>query len=204
MRKIILIMTLLLLLTGCRRADSDIVVLGDEFSSSSEISMENEEEEMPVTEASEEILLGVYVCGAVISPGVYYLEDGSRLIDVVNAAGGFSEDADETFVNLAAPVQDGIKLQIPTIQETSALLSSAEISSFGGDIQQPKDGGGRININNATKEELKTLPGIGDGIAGKIIDYRTKNGTFSSVEDIMKISGIKEKLFEKIKDSITV
>ena len=97
---------------------------------------------------------------------------------------------------------------IPTIEETKDASVAQGIDSFdtasdlNGDTGS--DPGGLININTASKEQLVTLPGIGDGIAGKIIKYREENGSFKSIEDIMKVSGIKDKLFSKIKDHITV
>ncbi len=155
--------------------------------------------------------LAVYVCGAVVNAGVYELDGGSRIVDAVDAAGGFSEDADTTYVNLAAKLTDGTKLLIPTLEQTSASAPAGEIDSFGGDVALgdglaagESAGRGLVNINTAGKEELKTLSGIGDSTADKIIRYREDNGGFRTIEDIMKISGIKEKLFSKIKDNITV
>ncbi len=155
--------------------------------------------------------LAVYVCGAVESAGVYELPEGSRIVDAVDAAGGFAESADRSYVNLAARVTDGMRLQIPTMEEASNNNPAKEIESFdsvsvaattqvtGGVISD-----GLININTATKEELKILSGIGDSTADKIIRYREDNGGFKQIEDIMKVSGIKEKLFSKIRDKITV
>ena len=156
--------------------------------------------------------LVVYVCGAVSEPGVYELSFGSRINDAVIAAGGFSEEADTTYVNLAAEISDGAKLRIPTLVETEEIkgkgnVLSEEFNSFdktGLDVETKSVNSGLININSATEEELKTLPGIGDSIAARIVKYRQQNGKFNSIEDIMKISGIKDKLFSKIKEYITV
>ncbi len=156
-------------------------------------------------------LLAVYVCGAVENAGVYELDEGSRIVDAVEAAGGFAEGADRTYVNLAARLSDGMNLLIPTMQEASDSDLVKGIESFDSgsvaDSSQNNDtgtGSGLININTATKEELKSLSGIGDSTADKIIRYREDNGGFKKIEDIMKISGIKEKLFSKIRDNITV
>jgi competence protein ComEA len=156
----------------------------------------------------------VYVCGEVESPGVYELSEGSRVIDAVSAAGGILETADDSFVNLAAPLEDGIKLRIPSKEDTCGgeseinVSSNTSIISKGIDesVSTSEDNGnnGLVNINTASLDQLKTLPGIGEGIAGKIIKYREENGRFSAIEDIMKVSGIKDKLFQKIKDQITV
>ena len=156
--------------------------------------------------------LVVYVCGAVSEPGVYELSFGSRINDAVIAAGGFSEEADTTYVNLAAEISDGAKLRIPTLVETEEIkgkgnVLSEDFNSFdktGHDVDVKSVNYELININSATEEELKTLPGIGDSIAARIVKYRQQNGKFNSIEDIMKISGIKDKLFSKIKEYITV
>ncbi len=221
-RFVFILIVLLFSLVGCRRADSDVFLLSDDGKSLSEpvlsdSSLEASKEEtikatesLVCEEAHEEVkrLLAVFVCGAVTNPGVYYLEDGSRLMEAVDAAGGFTEDADVTYVNLAAEVVDGMKLKIPTITDSFGENTSEVIESFDLEVDSSNNsqslGARLVNINTASKDELKTLPGIGDGIADRIIKYRTDNGKFSSIEDIMKISGIKDKLYGKIKDLITV
>ena len=204
MRKyLVLIAALGLLLTGCTNANngSDIILTEvtenetSSNSSSSDLCDSNEGASNTLVETS----MVIYICGAVVSPGVYELPLGSRVNDAVIAAGGFSAEADHNYVNLAEPISDGIKIQIPTVQEVSTMQPV-----FSGNFSNSDLGSGLININRASKEDLKTIPGIGDGIATKIVDYRTQNGNFSTIEDIMKVSGIKEKLFSKIKDYITV
>ena len=211
MRKVIpLSVLLLILLTGCTSANSEIILSDnatmEACADTEPVVTDEPAEEVKETESIEVVV--VYVCGAVKSPGVYELPGGSRMDDAVCAAGGFSEDADMTYVNLAAKVSDGSKLQIPTVQETADETLVRKIDAFDSDDinlnSAGSDGGGLININTASKEQLVTLPGIGDGIAGKIIKYRDENGSFKSIEDIMKVSGIKDKLFSKIKDHITV
>ncbi len=209
--KLFLPVLLMMLLTGCTHAGSEIVLEETE----SVASLEAATNEAEPSEAEPlEILVAenivVYVCGAVVSPGVYELPEGSRIDDAVKAASGFSDEADRSYVNLAARVSDGMKLQIPTAEETKEQGVSSKALSFdenmaGGDMSFASDGAsGLININTASKEELKSLPGIGDSIAGKIIKYREENGSFKKKDDIMKVSGIKDKLFSKIKDHITV
>ncbi|SHN55429.1 competence protein ComEA [Butyrivibrio hungatei DSM 14810] len=204
MRKfLVLIVALGLLLTGCTNANngSDIIlteVTENETSSDSSVSDLCDSNE-GASNTLVETTMVIYICGAVVSPGVYELPAGSRVNDAVMAAGGFSAEADHNYVNLAEPISDGIKIQIPTVQEVSTLQPEISDSFSNSDPRS-----GLVNINRASKEELKTIPGIGDGIANKIIDYRTQNGNFSTIEDIMKVSGIKEKLFSKIKDHITV
>ncbi|MCR4756292.1 MAG: helix-hairpin-helix domain-containing protein [Butyrivibrio sp.] len=204
MRKyLVLIAALGLLLTGCTNANngSDIILTEvtenetSSNSSSSDLCDSNEGASNTLVETS----MVIYICGAVVSPGVYELPLGSRVNDAVIAAGGFSAEADHNYVNLAEPISDGIKIQIPTVQEVSTMQPV-----ISGNFSNSDMGSELININRASKEDLKTIPGIGDGIATKIVDYRTQNGNFSTIEDIMKVSGIKEKLFSKIKDYITV
>ena len=147
--------------------------------------------------------------------GVYELRQGSRLDDAVKAAGGFDDEADRTYINLAALVTDGMKLYVPTKEEVAvaavdkavtgspaAGIESFDAATSGGDFSS--SGSGLVNINTATKEELTTISGIGAGYADRIIAYRNEKGPFKNIEDIMKVSGIKEKLFSKIKDKITV
>lgn len=196
--KIIVMLVLMMVLTGCSKADSADILLQEDESSLVEASYESSLQETETV--CEKQTFVIFVCGAVNNPGVYYLEEGLRIVDAIDAAGGFSEDADRTYVNLAAPLTDGIKLQIPTAAEAAEGMSFEAMDSF----SQDENKSVLVNINRASVEELKTLPGIGDGIAGRIVEYRTENGNFSSIEDIKKVSGIKDKLFSKIKDHITV
>ncbi len=145
-------------------------------------------------EALAEEVIYVYVCGAVEEPGVVALPKGSRAEAGVEAAGGMREDADADYVNLAAPLSDGEKLYIPTLDESPGLMAQD-----GGGGQ-----GGLVNINTADSALLCTLPGIGASRAGDIIAYREANGAFGTIEDIMKVPGIKDSVFEKLKSLITV
>jgi competence protein ComEA len=143
------------------------------------------------TEKSDTVL--VYICGAVMTPGVYEVEVGSRICDVLELAGGFSDDAGTDYLNLAETVSDGEKVYVPTVDELEVELAAEEEAAPG-----------KININTATKEQLVTLPGIGESKADSIIAYRTEHGGFSSIEEIMEIPGIKDAVFSKIKELITV
>ncbi|MCH4073002.1 helix-hairpin-helix domain-containing protein [Pseudoramibacter sp.] len=134
----------------------------------------------------------VQVTGAVNQPGVYQLKNDSRGIDAVNAAKGLTEEADGEAVNLATKLKDGQKLNIPTKTQTQQNQSSGTTAA------------GTININTASKEELMTLPGIGEVLAQNIIDYRTKNGAFSDPSEIKNVNRIGDKLYEQIKDRIAV
>ena len=208
MRKLFIVSALMLMfLTGCTSANKEIILSDNTTPETEEIEEAQGETQEPVKEEIPQSVV-VYVCGAVVDPGVYELPEGSRIDDAVLAAGGFSEDADRTYVNLAARVTDGAKLQIPTTLETSDEALTAGIDSFDGEAlgtgSGPAQDSELININTASLNELTTLPGIGEGIAGKIIKYRDENGSFKCIEDIMKVSGIKDKLFSKIKDHIIV
>lgn len=168
----------------------------------------------------------VYVCGAVRNPDVYELSREDRMMDAVEAAGGFESGAAKEYLNLAATLSDGEKIYIPTNAEIEeALLEGLDLygstvnittntpgissgSVAGPDADQGSAGAsdavGMVNINSADKSTLMTLPGIGESKADKIIDYRQKNGGFRSIEDIMLVGGIKEGLYNKVKDKICV
>ena len=162
--------------------------------------------------------LVVHICGAVSAPGVYELPAGSRIIDAVEAGGGFLPEADEACCNLAEEIVDGCQIYIMTKSESCAdgqTEKKAGIqTSPDGDMQTtdrnvrsnsaPALENGLVNLNTADVAALMTLPGIGESRAKAIISYREQHGAFAKIEDIMKISGIKQAAFSKIKDKITV
>lgn len=137
----------------------------------------------------------VHVCGSVNHPGVYYLDEGARIHEAVEMAGGMTTDAAGDVINLAEEVSDGQKIYIPNQQEQAEGFTLE-------DLQKADDG--LININTASLDELKKLPGIGDIKAEAIIAYREEAGKFNSIEDIMNVSGIKDSSYEQIKDYIKV
>lgn len=145
----------------------------------------------------------VHVCGAVQNPGVYALAEGSRIYEAVAAAGGLLPEADEAYLNQAACVTDGEQIYVPTKQEvleqSATLARNGQQTGNGTELQDTK-----VNLNTATKEQLCTLPGIGESKAESIISYRNEHGAYGQIEDIMKVEGIKDGLFQKIKDRITV
>lgn len=164
----------------------------------------------------EEQTICVHVCGAVKNPDVYELPTGSRVYEAVKMAGGFTEEADESYVNQAQVLSDGVKLVIPTARQIQAgaqeelegrigVVGTTETET-GTDGSKAAAGvsAGRININTATQEQLCEIPGIGGTRAAAIISYRQEHGGFTKIEDIMNVSGIKEGTYVKIKDSITV
>lgn len=145
----------------------------------------------------------VDVDGAVARPGVYRLKEGARVSQAIDAAGGLTAEADVTGLNRASKVTDGQKIHVPTVGEQ---VSIAEAGVDGGTSASSGVGGatGLVNINTASSAELQTLSGIGPSMAQSIIDERTKNGAFASVDDLMRVSGIGEKKLAKIKDCICV
>lgn len=146
--------------------------------------------------AKEEKTCLVYVCGAVVSPGVYELDDGSRIYEAVELAGGFMEDAAEDVLNLAESVTDGQMIRIPTEEEQEAA------GRQGAEADSAADG--KLDLNRADVAALMELPGIGQSKAEAIVGYREEHGSFSRTEDLMKVEGIKEGVFNKIKDRIKV
>lgn len=148
---------------------------------------------------SDSVELYVDIGGAVHRPGVYKVENGTRLYEVVELAGGLRSDADTDSVNQAAFVEDGAKIIIPIHSENN----EDEIAVPGGGGIAGVDSSGIVNINFADKDTLKTLPGVGDVIADRIIEYRAQS-RFRTKEDIMQVKGIGNSIFEKLKDVITV
>ena len=140
----------------------------------------------------------VHVCGAVNRPGVYSFPEGSRVCDALNAAGGLREDASATWANQAALLSDGMQIVVPTEEEAQGLTAGDAGTAAS------QSGSGLVNINTASAEELMTLPGIGQTRAEAILAYRQECGRFETIEDIMKVDGIKEGSFEKLKSKITV
>ncbi|MBI6871690.1 helix-hairpin-helix domain-containing protein [Clostridium aciditolerans] len=143
----------------------------------------------------------VYINGEVKNPGVYKIKNDSRIEELVKMSGGFTESADRFKLNLAKKLRDEDYIYVDKKVEGQAnAISNSTQSSAGTSSAQ----GGKININSASKEELKTIPGIGDVTAQKIIEYREKNGNFSTVEDLKKIDRIGEKTLDKMKDKMDV
>lgn len=174
--------------------------------------------ELSDASSEEEKTLVVHICGAVSAPGVYELPAGSRIIDAVEAGGGFLPEAEEACCNLAEEIVDGCQIYIMTKSESCAdgqTEKKAGIQTSPDSDMQTTDRNvrsnsatalenGLVNLNTADVAALMTLPGIGESRAKAIISYREQHGAFAQIEDIMKISGIKQAAFSKIKDKITV
>ncbi|MDO4796642.1 MAG: helix-hairpin-helix domain-containing protein [Coriobacteriales bacterium] len=149
----------------------------------------------------------VHVDGAVHNPGVYAIEDETpRVMDAVEQAGGLSDEADTSAVNLASPITDGEKVHIPCDGEEAQLQPQAAQTAVQTSQSQftQDNNAGLININTANADELKSLSGVGDATAAAIIEDRESQGPFTSPEDLMRVSGIGEKKFSKIRDHICV
>ena len=151
----------------------------------------------------------VHVVGEVAAPGMYELDEGSRVSDCIQAAGGMLEGADQLSVNLARPLADGEQVIVSskTAEEPLSATSSSDTHDSNTGSASGKNsvsGTGKVNINTASASELTSLDGVGDATAAKIIAYRQANGSFSSIEEIKKVSGIGDKKFEALKDRITV
>lgn len=153
------------------------------------IPLEDAETEVVTEEPADQAYIYVHVCGAVVREGVYQLPVGSRVYEAIEMAGGFQANAEVAAINQAEVLLDETRLYVPTLEESEKEQSLED---------------GKVNLNTASKEELMTLSGVGETKAEQIIQYRQEHGRFRAIEDVMNISGIKEGLFEKIKDDITV
>ncbi len=152
----------------------------------------------------------IFVNGAVNQAGVYELEQGSRVQDAIDIAGGFSADAYTDNINLAAELSDGLQIFVSTQGQAdliqSQLLANPIQSSDPrqSSVSSGIDASGRVNINTANKDELETVPSVGPTTAENIMGYREENGLFSTIEDIMNVPGIGEGKFEDMQEFITV
>ena len=156
-------------------------------------------------DAGESDTVVVDVDGAVASPSVVELPAGSRVADAIEAAGGLTAEADVSGINRAAVLSDGEKIYIPEEgEDASTSTSSGSSTSSSSATSSSTASSGLVNINTADAEELDTLPGIGEVLAQAIIDDREANGAFTSIEDIMRVSGIGEAKFANIQDLICV
>lgn len=158
----------------------------------------------------------VFVSGEVAHPAIYYLDEGSRVADAVTAAGGFTDDAATDALNLARTVVDGEQVAVPS--RAAAQVSQEAVSSSGGSAAGSASGspvggaassgaasqGARVNINTADVATLQTLNGVGEATAKKIVADREANGPYKTIEDLKRVSGIGDKKFENLRDSICV
>ena len=147
----------------------------------------------------------VYVVGAVLSPGIYNVPVGSLVSVAIDAAGGFSSDADPAGINLVDVIEGNVMIKVPARGEAGGVTAAGSAGSSSGDGPSFTEGsGGKVNLNTADLTALCSVPGVGESTASKIIKYRESNGRFNSIEDVMNISGIKQAKFESMRDYICV
>ncbi|MBQ9278174.1 MAG: helix-hairpin-helix domain-containing protein [Lachnospiraceae bacterium] len=192
----------------------------------SEEILSNGEAELEILESEDAagVTFAVHVCGAVVNPGVYYLDSDSLKKDALDAAGGFVDGASLEYINLAQHIKDGEQIYFPYEDEVDLLEDRAwdndayygtddevydktdnEPEGVSDDLSKGSyDSSGKLNINRADKEELMTLSGIGEAKANAIISYRDEHGIFKNIEELKNITGIKDGVYNKIKDYITV
>lgn len=179
------------ILSSCKNAEVD----GKEAEVFTEAETLKEEPE----EAAPKVIY-IYVCGHVVNPGVYEMYEGERVTHAIQAAGGMLADACETYLNQAQCLTDGEMIYVPS-EEEAALKGTSE---FPGKENVKDADDGKVNLNTAGKEELMALSGIGESRAEAILKYREEHGRFQSIEEIKEIEGIKEGIFDRIKEQITV
>ncbi len=141
----------------------------------------------------------VHVYGAVVHPGLYRLDEGARVVDVIAAAGGLTPEADRTAVNLARRLTDGEQLRLPAVGEAPG---SGTVGASGAPPGIASDG--RVNLNTADVAALDTLPRIGPALAQRIVQWREDNGAFTSVDDLLSVPGIGDKMLDGLRDLVTV
>jgi competence protein ComEA len=201
---IISIITTLALLSHSNRAAVEVSSDGWKLKTA-----KNKEESIEIKSKEKEYVdskLMVDVKGEVVNPGLYQFLEGERVANLIKKAGGFTTDAESKYVNLAAIVEDTMVIYIPKIGElVGSNTYTGGSTTIGGDIQLGSSNqNGKININTATEEELETLTGIGPSRAIAIIQKRNELGKFQKIEDLMQVTGIGDKSFAKLKDSISV
>ncbi|CAI3277802.1 ComEA family DNA-binding protein [Enterococcus cecorum] len=193
-----------LLVTQQEKEDKELLI---ETLSTTEVTVDTKKEQEQANNESKSTKIYVDISGAVKQPGVYQLPEGSRLFDLLKQAGGLTEDAAIQTVNQAMIIQDQQKIIILT-QDQAQSLDTENIPNNGhleekSDEKSSKEAG-KININQADITQLQQLSGIGEKKAQAIIDYRNENGSFKTIEDLAKVTGIGEKTVEKLRDSITI
>lgn len=201
----ILLLVLIIIILVYKRSDEAIDVLENQLIDELMIEQDSAKKIIDQEDVAMEVLVDqkvmVDVKGAVEAPGVYEMEADSRVIDCIEKAGGFLIDAEQKRVNLAQRAEDQMVIYIPMkdeeISDFEQLLPDKPVSQTG-------TNNGKVDLNKATKEELKSLNGIGDTKAESIILFRETNGFFEKVEDIKNVSGIGEATFEKLREEIQV
>ena len=191
----------ILVLSSCGQADNYYYgEVQEEGISQADRSVAEEQIDPAASEEKEEARsIYVQVCGAVRCPGVYELSPDARVYEAIELSGGLTEDAAAAAVNQAGRLEDGQMILVPTADEWAGQREAVSAANGSSDGQDD-----RVNINTADEALLQTIPGIGKARAQSIITYRQEHGEFATIEDIKKVSGIKDGLFQKIKDKIRV
>lgn len=193
-----------LLVTQQEKEDKELLI---ETSSTTEVTVDTKKEQDQANDESKSAKIYVDISGAVKQPGVYQLPEGSRLFDLLKQAGGLTEDAAIQTVNQAMIIQDQQKIIILTQDQAQSLdtenIPNNDHLEEKSAEKSPKDAE-KLNINQADLTQLQQLSGIGEKKAQAIIDYRNENGSFKTIEDLAKVTGIGEKTVEKLRDSITI
>ena len=203
-----LLITATLIYSLAFKSDGDTVIKESSQDTEAADMTLQQDEEAAESDAAESIY--VDVGGAVVYPGVVKLSQGDRIYQAVDAAGGTLPTAVTMYMNLAQVCEDGEKIYVPTQEEvdrssdSSTSLFSTDISGNQTSAGDTGSSEGKININTADSTSLQTLTGIGPSMAQRIIDYRNKNGNFTSTDDLTQVSGIGDKTLEKIRDEICV
>lgn len=192
-----------LFLSGCG-FQKEVVLEHSGYELSAELLSEKQAEsdlsKVTAAEATEaEDLIYVYICGQVKKPGVYQVHADDRVFVAIELAGGLTEEADVSGVNQAQKLSDGQMIYVPAEGESVSSLENGTSQ-----IAQEALNAGLVNINTADLEGLMSLPGIGEGKAQSILQYRQEHGSFQSIDEIMNVNGIKEGIYKKFKDKITV
>ena len=182
--------------TTSSKSYEQLDIISEERNYQNEQNMENEQEETIV----------VHIAGEVKNPGIVRIKEGARIADIIEEAGGLTEKANITNINLAYIIEDGQKITIPSKEEQKEQENITTENGEGiiNEEQGISNKNQVLNINRATKEELQTLQGIGESTAEKIITYRKENGNFKQIEDIKNVPGIGDAKYESIKDEISV
>lgn len=191
---------------GCGKSTADYIEAKETLEADTAVSgveQDTENTEKVEENQSKKELLYVYVCGAIEHPGVYSLPEGSRVCDVFDLAGGLTSNASTDYWNQARVLADGEMIYVPTLEEVETRNLTQDVS--GVSLQDTDDSNqNKININTASKEQLMTIPGIGEAKASAIISYRQENGKFSSIEEIKNVEGIKDGVYAKMKEYIVI
>ena len=182
----------MVMLAGCEEQKEEMTVL-------EEVELEKDSEKAESGDIEEVYTIFVYVCGQVVHPGVYEMDEDSRVYEVIQMAGGMTELAAADYVNQAELLEDGQKVYVPSMEDIEQ--GEAQQSTV---LYYAEGDSDKVNINLAGKEDLMVLTGIGEKRAEAILTYRQLHGSFSSIEELMQVEGIKQGTYDKIKDQITV